>query len=84
MRSATPSGQDSGPTTGFAPASSGLQGRRLSQSSHVGNQAGVRGVEPRWAVLEAACSPRTHSCNSPRPFDREPWRNDYSVNWTFQ
>ena len=46
------------PTTGFAPASSGLQNRRLSHSSHVGNQAGVRGVEPRWAALETASSPR--------------------------
>ena len=29
----------SGPTTGFAPASCGLQDRRLSQSSHVGNSS---------------------------------------------
>ena len=28
-----------GPTTGFAPVSSGLQDRRLSQSSHVGNSS---------------------------------------------
>ena len=48
------------PTTGFAPASSGLQDRRLSQSSHVGKHqlARARGVEPRWAVLEAAAAPR--------------------------
>ena len=46
------------PTTGFAPASSGLQDRRLSQSSHVGFQAGVQGFEPCWAALEAASSPR--------------------------
>ena len=48
----------SGPTTGFAPAWSGLQDRRLSQSSHVGNQAGVQGFEPCRAALEAASSPR--------------------------
>jgi hypothetical protein len=47
------------PTTGFAPASTGLQDRRLSQSSHVGNQARARGVEPRPPVLEAGCSPRS-------------------------
>ena len=49
------------PTTGFAPASSGLQNRRLSQSSHVGKHhaARARGVEPRATVLEAVCSPRS-------------------------
>src|ERR1700730_8684235 len=51
------------PTAGFAPASSCLQDRRLSQSSHVGthriNTARARGVEPRKAVLEAAGSPRS-------------------------
>jgi hypothetical protein len=48
------------PTTGFAPAPSGLQDRCLSQSSHVGekNQARARAVEPPVAVLEAASSPR--------------------------
>ena len=35
MLSITPSGHKE-PTTGFAPASTGLQDRRLSQSSHVG------------------------------------------------
>ena len=43
------------PTTGFAPASSGLQNRRLAFRPR--RQAGVQGVEPRWAVLEAACPP---------------------------
>ena len=46
------------PTTGFAPASTGLQDRRLSQSSHVGT-ARARGVEPRPPALETACSPRS-------------------------
>ena len=50
--------EQSEPTTGFAPVSSGLQDRRLSQSSHVGNSAGVRGFEPRQADLESASSPR--------------------------
>src|SRR4029079_8049849 len=57
-KSATPSGQTE-PTTGFAPASAGLQNRCLSQSSHVGKKARARGVEPREAVLEAAGSPRS-------------------------
>ena len=38
MQSATPSGRIKEPTTGFAPACFRLQGGRLSQSSHVGNQ----------------------------------------------
>ena len=38
-----------GPTAGFAPASSGLQDRRLAESSHVGS-AVVRGP---WSVAEA-------------------------------
>ena len=58
MRSATPSGHVE-PTTGFAPASAGLQNRCLLQSSHVGQSARARGVEPRGAVLEAAGSPRS-------------------------
>ena len=40
-KSATPSGQTE-PTTGFAPASAGLQNRCLSQSSHVGKSTGAR------------------------------------------
>ena len=51
------------PTAGFAPAWTSLRGRRLSTSSHVGNdrlidrKAPAQGVEPCRAVLEAACSP---------------------------
>ena len=37
----------------------GLRDRRLSQSSHVGNQARAQGFEPRAAALETACSPRS-------------------------
>ncbi len=51
--------RDKEPTTGFAPASAGLQDRRLSQSSHVGNQERARGFEPCATVLEAVCSPRS-------------------------
>ena len=50
--------RDMGPTTGFAPASSGLQDRRLSRSSHVG-KARAQGFEPCPSVLEADCSPRS-------------------------
>src|ERR1700733_200536 len=70
MRSVTPSRRcakifqkNAEPTAGFAPASSCLQDRRLSVSSHVGtqrfDQARTRGFEPRRAALEAACSPRS-------------------------
>ena len=44
------------PTTGFAPASCGLQNRRLAVRPR--RQAGVRGFEPRAAALETASSPR--------------------------
>ena len=60
----------SGPTAGFAPASSGLRNRRFSQSATSASiscqrsaisfqQATARGFEPRGAALEAACSPRS-------------------------
>ncbi len=44
------------PTTGVAPASSGLQNRRLAVRPR--RRAGARGFEPRTAALEAASSPR--------------------------
>ena len=69
-KSATPSGQAE-PTTGFAPASAGLQDRCLPQSSHVGKPARVRGVEPRGAVLEAAGSPRSTLVGIKRGIRRE-------------
>jgi hypothetical protein len=52
MRSVTPSRQiirvpQTGPTAGFAPASSCLQDRRLSQSGHVGNCAKQRSTSAR-------------------------------------
>jgi hypothetical protein len=51
--------RDKEPTTGLAPASAGLQDRRLSQSSHVGNQARAQGFEPCATALETVCSPRS-------------------------
>ena len=58
------------PTTGFAPASTGLQDRRLSQSSHVGTQARARGVRAPTDRLVAvrqfwrlAALPGAHSCD---------------------
>ena len=44
-------------TTGFAPASSGLQDRHLTFRPR--RQAGVRGFEPRATALETVCSPRS-------------------------
>src|SRR5437588_8223423 len=44
------------PTTGFAPAWSGLRDRRLSASSHVGN-AGTEGLEPSPTDLETVILP---------------------------
>jgi hypothetical protein len=50
--------RDMEPTAGFAPASAGLQDRRLS-IFEPRRQARARGVEPRPPVLEAGCSPRS-------------------------
>ena len=48
MLSVTPSGHQE-PTTGFAPASTGLQDRRLSQSSHVGkSKQECKESNPAW------------------------------------
>ena len=33
------------------------------------HQAGVQGIEPCWAGLEAACFPEAHSCSSKRASD---------------
>lgn len=72
------------PTTGFAPASCGVQDRRLAIRPRR-QSAGVRGVEPRWAALETASSPRRTLLYRPpvlRP--RASWRNNYSRSVTFQ
>ena len=50
--------RDMEPTAGFAPASAGLQDRRLS-IIEPRRQARARGFEPRPPVLEAGCSPRS-------------------------
>ena len=73
MRSATPSGRLSkGPTAGFAPASTGLQDRRLAVRPRrlFEFQAGARGFEPRRMALEAICSPRSTLLYCPRPCDQ--------------
>ena len=59
--------ENMGPTTGFAPASTGLQIRCLAIRPRR-HRAGVQGIEPCGAVLEAACFPEAHSC-SPRVSD---------------
>lgn len=65
MRSATPSGRThKEPTTGLAPASCGLQDRCLSVRPRR-QAAGARGVEPRAAGLESACSPRSTLLSGP-------------------
>ncbi len=51
------------PTTGFAPASTGLQDRRLSQSSHVGIKHEREESKERPPVVEAGCSPRSTLAN---------------------
>ena len=65
--------RDMGPTTRFAPASPGLQNRRLAirPRRHLagvqGIRAPMRSIGRCWAVLEAACFPEAHSC---RPAER--------------
>ncbi len=59
------------PTTGFAPASCGLQDRRLSQSSHVGKHEREESnpVRQGWNL---PALPGEHSCLGARPCGREP------------
>ena len=63
MLSVTPSGLVfelmKEPTTGFAPALSGLQDRRLSASSHVGIQGVRRELNPHFLLHRQMCLPRT-------------------------
>ena len=72
MQSATPSGFKSHqePTTGFAPASTCLQDRRLSQSSHVGNKHEREESNPVRQFWRLTALPGAHSCkargNKPR------------------
>jgi hypothetical protein len=51
------------PTTGFAPASTGLQDRRLSQSSHVGIKHEREESNPVRQFWRLAALPGAHSCN---------------------
>ena len=60
------------PTTGFAPAWSGLQDRRLSQSSHVGNKQECKDSNPVARLWRPLPLPGGHSCIGPRPCDRGP------------
>src|SRR5688500_8180362 len=52
------------PTAGFAPASAGLQNRRLSISSHVGEheREDLNPVRQFWRL---AALPGAHSCKAP-------------------
>jgi hypothetical protein len=71
MQSATPSGfkPSQEPTTGFAPASAGLQNRSLSQSSHVGKHE-CEESNPVGRFWRPLALPGAHSCkahgNKPR------------------
>ncbi len=60
------------PTTGFAPASCGLQNRCLPQSSHVGKQE-CEDLNPVGRFWRPLPLPGGHSCIGPRPCDRGPW-----------
>ena len=62
--------RDMEPTAGFAPASAGLQDRRLSMSSHVGKheREDLNPVRQFWRL---AALPGAHSCKRPRSCDRE-------------
>ena len=60
------------PTTGFAPAWSGLQDRRLSQSSHVGDKQECKDLNPVGRLWRPLPLPGGHSCIGPRPCDRGP------------
>ncbi len=58
------------PTTGFAPASSGLRDRRLSQSSHVGivrNQHEREDSNPMRRLWRPLALPGAHSCEAQEP-----------------
>ena len=59
--SATPSGQTE-PTTGFAPASAGLQNRCLLQSSHVGIKHEREESNPVEQFWRLPALPGAHSC----------------------
>src|SRR5436853_393397 len=62
-RSATPSGQTE-PTTGFAPASDGLQNRCLLRSSHVGDKHEREESNPVEQFWRLPALPGAHSCKS--------------------
>ena len=76
MRSVTPSGQraDDWICTSIIrftrPAPFSVEPRRQVK-------AGVQGVEPCLAVLEAACFPEAHSCNGSRPAGRKHFQFNY-------
>ncbi len=57
------------PTTGFAPAWSGLQDRRLSQSSHVGNKQECKDLNPVGRLWRPLPLPGGRSCSHHAPRD---------------
>ena len=84
MLSITPSGHKE-PTTGFAPASTGLQDRRLSQSSHVGNKHERKESNPVRQVWKLAALPGAHSCDkSSRQLEPGAIVVNYFASSTFQ
>jgi hypothetical protein len=74
--------RDVGPTTGFAPALSGLQDRRLAKSSHVGisRSAVIRTLSTRFGIwlLSQENTPVIRAPSSDRA------RFDYDLSSTFQ
>ena len=74
------------PTTGFAPASTALQERSLSQSSHVGNKHERKESNPVRQVWKLAALPGAHSCSCKRSRQLEPGAIvvNYFASSTFQ
>ncbi len=73
------------PTTGFAPASTGLQDRRLSQSSHVGNKHECEESNPVRQFWRLPALPGAHSCKGSRPLrPGSRWLIIYFSSATFQ
>ncbi len=73
------------PTTGFAPAWSGLQDRRLSQSSHVGNSSrSARSRTPSGGFGIRILSQEDTPVSAPGLATGDHWRNNYSFSVTFQ
>ena len=86
MRSATPSGQThQSRRLDLHQHRCGLQDRRLSHSSHVGNSSrSARSRTPSGGFGDRLLSQEHTPVSAPGLADRGPWRNNYSSSVTFQ